>query len=43
MMRLLDGITDSMDIKFEQTPGDDGQESLERCSPCMQLQRVGRD
>ena len=32
-MRWLDGITDSMDIKFEQAPGDgEGQKSLTRCS-----------
>ena len=33
-MRSLDGITDSMDMNFEQTPGDDeGQGSLASCSP----------
>ena len=32
--RLLDGITDSMDVEFEQAPGvGDGQESLACCSP----------
>ena len=32
--RWLDGITDSMDMKFEQTPGDGGgQRSLACCSP----------
>ena len=34
-MRQLDGITDSMDIEFEQSPGaGDGQGSLACCSPC---------
>ena len=34
-MRWLDGITDSMDIKFEQTLGDsEGQGSLVCCSSC---------
>ena len=33
-MRGLDGITDSMDIKFEQTLGDsEGQGNLTCCSP----------
>ena len=33
-MRWLDGITDSMDIEFEQTPAVvDGQGSLACCSP----------
>ena len=33
-MRWLDGITDSMDMRFEQTPGDgEGQGSLVCCSP----------
>ena len=33
-MRWLDGITDSMDIEFEQTAGDgEGQGSLVCCSP----------
>ena len=33
-MRQLDGITDSTDIEFEQTPGaGDGQGSLACCSP----------
>ena len=33
-MRWLDGITNSVDMRFEQTPGDDeGQESLACCSP----------
>ena len=33
-MRWLDGITDSMDIKFEQTLGDsEGQGNLTCCSP----------
>ena len=33
-MRWLDGITDSVDMRFEQTLGDDeGQESLACCSP----------
>ena len=32
--RWLDGITDSMDIEFEQAPGDgEGQGSLASCSP----------
>ena len=32
-MRWLDGITDSMDMGFEQTLGDsEGQESLAYCS-----------
>ena len=32
-MRWLDGITDSMDTRFEQTPGDgEGQGSLVCCS-----------
>jgi len=32
-MRWLDGITDSMDIEFEQAPGvGDGQEGLACCS-----------
>ena len=40
-MRWLDGITDSMDMSFEQTPGDgEGQGSLACCSPS---QRVGQD
>ena len=30
----MDGITDSVDMSFEQAPGDgEGQESLECCSP----------
>ena len=34
MMRWLDGITDSMDIEFEQAQGDgEGQGSLTCCSP----------
>ena len=34
-MRWLDGITDSMNVKFEQTPGDsEGQGSLACCSLC---------
>ena len=34
-MRWLDGITDSMDIEFEQPLGvDDGLGSLAFCSPC---------
>ena len=33
-MRWLDGITDSMDTEFEQTPGDgEGQGSQACCSP----------
>ena len=33
-MRWLDGITDSIDIEFEQTPGGgEGQGSLVCCSP----------
>ena len=33
-MRWLDGSTNSMDMSFEQTPGDgDGQGSLACCSP----------
>ena len=33
-VRWLDAITDSMDIEFEQTPGDsEGQGSLAYCSP----------
>ena len=33
-MRWLDGITDSMDLEFEHTPGDgEGQGGLECCSP----------
>ena len=33
-MRWLDGITDVMDMKFEQAPGvGDGQRSLVCCSP----------
>ena len=33
-MRWLDSITDSVDVKFEQTLGDSGgQESLVCCSP----------
>ena len=34
-MRWLDGITDSMDMRFEQALGaGDGQRSLACCSPC---------
>ena len=41
-MRWLDGITDSMDIKFEQTQGDgEGQGSLALQS--MGSPRVGHD
>ena len=33
-MRWLDGITDAMDVEFEQAPGvGDGQGSLVCCSP----------
>ena len=33
-MRRLDGITGSMDVEFEQTPGDaEGQGSLTCCGP----------
>ena len=33
-MRWLDGIIDSIDVKFEQAPGvGDGQASLACCSP----------
>ena len=33
-MRWLDGITDSMDMKCEQTPGDsEGQGGLACCRP----------
>ena len=39
-MRWLDGITDSMDIEFEQAPGvGDGQRKL----VCMGSQKVGHD
>ena len=52
-MRWLDGITDSMDTEFEQTPGDgEGQGSQACCSPCgckesdttteQQLHKVGK-
>ena len=41
-IRWLDGITDSIDIEFEQAPGvDDGQGSLACCSPWGH--RVGHD
>ena len=34
-MRWLDDITDSMNMSFEQAPGDgEGQGSLACCSPC---------
>ena len=39
-MKWLDGITNSMDMKFEQTPGDsEGQESRACCHPwgCKEL------
>ena len=32
-MRRLDGISVSMDIEFEQAPGDGGQGGLVCCSP----------
>ena len=38
--RRLDGITESVDMSFEQTPGDsEGQESLACCCPwvCKEL------
>ena len=38
--RRLDGITESVDVSFEQTPGDsEGQESLACCCPwvCKEL------
>ena len=42
-MRQLDGITDSMDIEFEQAPGvGDGQGSLVCCTPWGR-KRVGQD
>ena len=42
-MRWLDGITDSMDIEFEQAPGvGDGQGSLVCCTPWGR-KRVGQD
>ena len=39
-MKWLDGITDSMYVKFEQTPGDgEGQGNLVCCNPqgCKEL------
>ena len=42
-MRLLDGITDSMNMKFEQTPGDsEGQGSLACCKSrsCKELDMI---
>ena len=43
-MRWLDGITDSMDIEFEQTPeGSEGQLSLACCMQSMRLKRVEHD
>ena len=44
-MRLLDGITKSMDMKFEQTPEDsEGQEILACCNPggCKELDTTER-
>jgi len=42
-IRWLDGITDSMDIEFEQAPGvGDGQGSLVCCTPWGR-KRVGQD
>ena len=41
-MRWLDGITDSMHIEFEETPGvGDGQGGLAHCDPWSH--RVGHD
>ena len=44
-MRWLDGISDSMDIEFEQTLGEsEGQGSLASCSPwgCKELDNTER-
>ena len=38
-MRWLDGITDSMDVNFEHTPGERGQGSL-ACYSCKELDTI---